>query len=330
MRFHKTPRIAGAGFMADYACTARCRHCLYGCSNRHGAEYVSPEAADRIMAQLAEAGVTSLHIGGGEPFLNFEGLCAVAEAMDRHGIAVDYIETNAFWCVNVSTAAEKLRRLKSLGVDTVMASVDPFHIEFVPLARVYTFVEAAEQARMGYFLWQERFLRRLSALDPSVTHTREELQAALGEHYIADAAREYGVGMNGRALQIARELYGEKPARELLDDAPCTRMLAGRHCHIDLYGSVVPAGCTGIAIPIADFTAADRSGLEDLSRWPVLGRLLTGGAAALYDYAVSLGFPPETRAATKCDLCYRLRRFLRDAAPCPEIGPDAFYTMMED
>ena len=185
-------------------------------------------------------------------------------------------------------------------------------------------------AGMGYFLWKEQFLRRLSALDPSVPHTKEELQAVLGEHYITETAREYGVGMNGRALQIARELYGEKPAPELLDSSPCTRMLAGRHCHVDLYGNVVPAGCTGIAIPIDDFVAGDRSGLYDPERYPALGRLLTGGVAALYEYAVPLGFPADTKAATKCDLCYQLRRFLRETAPTPELGPDAYYDMMEE
>ena len=320
--------IRGAGFMPDYACSAKCRHCLYGCSNKGSRDYVSKEDAERIMAKLEDAGVTSLHVGGGEPFLNFEGLKEVIKAMGRHHIAVDYIETNGFWCVDEDQAAEKLRELRYLGADTVMVSCDPFHIEYVPLSRVVTFCRAAEKAGIGWFVWKEQFFRRLSKLDMTRTHTPEELKEALGEDYLLETAREYGIGMNGRALNLAREIYPLKKAREAAEDRPCERMLRGGHCHIDLYGNVVPAGCTGIAISIEDFTE-HREELTDTEKHPVVARLITGGSAALLDYAVNLGFDEETTAATSCDLCYRLRCFLREKAPHPDIGPDCFYEMME-
>ena len=50
-----------------------------------------------------------------------------------------------------------------------------------------------------YFIWQERFLRRLLKLEHNRTYNRKELEGILGKNYVADTAREYGVGMNGRA-----------------------------------------------------------------------------------------------------------------------------------
>ena len=326
MREHAS--ILGAGFMPDYACTAKCRHCLYGCSNVGSREYVSPEMADSIMERLAALNVTSLHVGGGEPFLNFEGLKAVLKSMRKHRIAVDYIETNAFWCVDQKAAEEKLRMLLELNVDTVMASCDPFHIEYVPLERVITFAEACRSVGMGYFIWKETFFNRLARLDFHRTHTSAELKEALGEDYILETAREYGVGMNGRALSIARELYPLKTADAIASSEPCTRMLLGHHCHIDLYGNVIPAGCTGISIPPETFVL-HREDLYDPEKYPVLSRLLSGGTTALLSYAVTQGFDAETKAATKCDLCYQIRRFLWKKGSSAEIGPDCFYEMMD-
>ena len=325
----KQPMIAGAGFMPNYACTARCRHCLYGCSYKGSREYVSAEKADEIMKRLRAHGVTSMHVGGGEPFLNYEGLKSVLKAMRKHHIGVDYIETNAFWCVDEELAKKRFKELMALGADTIMASCDPFHIEFVPLKNVDIFVRAAEEAGIGYFVWKDQFYRRLAVLDKSRPHTPEELKEVLGEDYIRDTAREYGVGMNGRALTIAREIFTMKPADEAADSQPCTRLLNGFHCHIDLYGNIVPAGCTGIAISLEDFTE-HRDELTDPEKHPVIARLLTGGSKALLEYAVSKGFDPEMKAATACDLCYRIRRFLLKADPSPDIGPACFYEMMEE
>lgn len=324
----KQSAIIGSGFMVSYACTAKCRHCMYGCSYMGSRDYVTPEKAEEIMAELEQAGVTDLHIGGGEPFLNFDGLLEVIRAMNRHRILVDYIETNAFWCTDQAAAEEKLRKLMDLGVETIMASCDPFHNEYVPLDRVTVFVRACRKVGIGYFVWKEQFYRRLSKLDPKEAHSAEELKAALGENYITESAREYGIGMNGRALTIAREMYPARPAAEVAERTQCTRILRGMHCHVDLYGNVVPAGCTGFAIPISDFTE-HRERLTDPEVYPVLSRVLTGGTEALLEFAVSLGFDEKTEAATNCDLCYQIRCYLRKHGSFREIGPDCFYEMME-
>lgn len=260
--------------------------------------------------------------------MRFDALCAAVRALRDNQITVDYIESNAFWCTDRGKVRERLLELRALGVDTVMASVDPFHIEFVPLERPLLLYAAARELGMGCFIWQERFVKRLMALNMRTTHSAQELQAVLGQDYAAQTAREYGLGMNGRALRLAQTLYMQKPAVQVASPRPCASMLSGRHCHVDLYGSVIPGGCPGISIPLTAYF--DKSSpIRDEDAYPVAARLLRGGTAALLAYAKQLGFDERTPCCTNCDLCYRLRSFLLDRQPSHEIAPACFYRMME-
>ena len=66
------------------------------CENR----FIDKETSENTARLLAEANTDSVHIGGGEPFMNFDALCTLISALNKYGIGVDYIETNAFWCVD--------------------------------------------------------------------------------------------------------------------------------------------------------------------------------------------------------------------------------------
>lgn len=330
--FHSCP-IEYSGVIITYACSARCGHCMFAGAPKGSKDFITQEAADRVAKRLARAGVASVHIGGGEPFLRFDVLCEVLSALKRHHVGIDYIETNAFWCKDRETVVQRLKTVSSLGADTVMASVDPFHIEFVPLERPLLLVKTLQELHMGYFVWQERFLRRLLALDIHKTHSPEELRAALGEDYVAETAKEYGLGMNGRALRIAREIFPLRPAREQAEEAPCGKLLSGRHCHVDLYENIIT--CPGISIGFEDFLEAaspktsPKARVRDPEAYPVVSRLLKGGVAALLEYAQEKGFCPDPSGyASKCDLCYQLRKYLLSAAPSPDLAPACFYEML--
>jgi len=285
-------------------------------------DFMDDDTAGRIAHALRRGGADSVHIGGGEPFLNFEALCGLVSALRCQRIAVDYIETNASWCVDEPRARDWLAKLRELGAHCVMASVDPFHIEFVPLERPLRLMRLLETMRIDSFLWQERFLRRLMPLDHTRAHTHAQLKAALGEDYVTKTAAEYGVGPSGRALLIARAMRSAKPAEALLSSKPC-ELLDGRHCHIDLYENVVPGGCPGIAIALEDFLRAD----INVDKYPVAARLMTGGTRALYQYAAQRGFVPGEYISA-CDLCFCMRAYLAEAAPSGDIGPPCFYSAM--
>ena len=210
-------KIQYSGIMTTYQCSASCAHCLYCSSPKAGSGHMDGTAARRICETLRHMGVRSMHIGGGEPFLDLDSLRSTLSAMRDNGIAIDYIETNAFWFRDAQSARELIRELNA----PIMVSVDPFHIEFVPLERPLGLIRLLEEIGWDHFVWQDRYVRRLSGLDKTRGLPRAELRAALGENYLMDAAHEYGLSANGRALTILRGAIRPRPAEELLDDKPC-------------------------------------------------------------------------------------------------------------
>ena len=315
-----------SGIITNYVCTAACRHCMFGSSPDCPKEFIGAEEAERTAALLREAGTESVHIGGGEPFINFPALLELIDALGKYDIAVDYIETNAFWAKDDKVTAERLWELTKRGVTSVMISADPFHIEFVPLERVLNLARHLERQGFDYFIWQERFLRRLMKLDSGRTYTREELEKELGKDYITDTAREYGLGINGRALGIASDLYEKQSAEAFLDASPCRQILRPHHCHFDLYGNAVPSGCPGLAAGMRDYL------MENISeeKYPVMARLMKKGVGALYEYACEHGFvPDEDGYPTKCAFCYAMRSFLVKCAPTRDLSPECFYNEID-
>ncbi|MBQ4354169.1 MAG: radical SAM protein [Clostridia bacterium] len=311
-----------SGIITNYVCTAACRHCMFGSSPDCPKTFITPAAAENLASILEEAKTASVHIGGGEPFVNFPALCSLIDALNRHGIGVDYIETNAFWAKEDDLVRERLWELTKRGVTTVMVSADPFHIEYVPIGRVLRLIRLLGEEGFDYFVWQERYLRRLMRLEHDRTYTRGELEKILGKTYIEDTAREYGLGMNGRALAIASRLYGKQPADALCDSRPCRKILEPHHCHFDLDGNAVPSGCPGLTAEARDYLC----GTIRADRYPVMSRLLEGGTAALYAYAREHGFIPDEKGyPTKCAFCYAMRTYLVKHKPSADLSPACFY-----
>ena len=288
-------------------------------------EYISGEMSEKLARILREAGTHSVHIGGGEPFMNFQALTTLITCLNHQGIGIDYIETNAFWCKNEDFARTRLTQLRSLGVETIMVSVDPFHIEYVPLERPLLLCRLLREYGFDYFVWKERYLRMLSRLDRSRTYSHQELKELLGDHYVTETAREYGLGMNGRALDIADAIYPRHPAEHWLTSQPCNSIGDTAHCHLDLYGNIVPSGCPGLSAEAEDYLNES----FPLSRYPVLARLASGGIGALFDYAEEMGFIPDSKGyPTRCSLCYAMRAFLLEKAPSVDLSPSCFYQGM--
>jgi hypothetical protein len=301
--------------MTTYACTARCAHCLYCSSPRANSGFMTAETADDIARTLRHMGVRSMHIGGGEPFMHRPSLHAAINAMTENGLDVDYIETNAFWYRDDASAMELVRELGA----PIMVSVDPFHAEFVPPEKPLALAAAMEEARWPHFIWQEKFIRRIVPLCRGRRLTRAELREGLGEDYMAETARSYGVSVNGRALGIARSIYAPRPAEELLDGESCG-LTRGMHCHIDLYGNYIPPFCPGLALNIHDLEVVDPE------KYPVFTRLERGGVRALWNYARESGFEPDPDGyITKCDLCIKIRAWLMKRRPSADLGPECFY-----
>jgi hypothetical protein len=286
------------------------------------------EQAAEVCRLLRGSGCRSVHIGGGEPFLNFEGLLAVLRELNKAGIHVEYIETNGFWAgcdsmqrknagvdegpasAGEESPRDKLKRLIAEGGSTLCISVDPFHAEYIPYAAPLRLTRLCEETGMDYFLWKQQFLQELSRLDPARSHSRSEMEAVLARSYLADTARKYGIRMGGRAVNIEEECLPARPVKELLDAVPCRGLLSTNHFHIDMDGFFIPPGCTGLRIPLAELVEGALPG-----KYPVFEALYQGGTDALFNLAAGRGFIPKAAGyPSKCNFCFYARHFL--------AGPD--------
>ncbi len=317
-------RIGSGGVIPVYRCPAACRHCLYGCSNRMNGRYITREQATELAASLRSCGCRAVHIGGGEPFLNFDGLVMLIESLHSYGVKVEYIETNAAWCAD-SLSDDRilamLSKLKGLGADCLLISADPFHVEFVPLKKPLRLINLCKRAGMGYFVWKQSYLDMMSHLDRDKTYTRVELEQELGKDYIIKTANHYGLSYNGRALSIAREFMPKQPIEQLLSDKPCSELLNTNHYHADFNGYYIPPGCTGIGVLLQDL----KESLTE-EKYPVFNLLANTGINGLYEYARQRGFThDEDGYVNRCDLCFSLRKHLLSAAPSADIYPADYY-----
>lgn len=118
------PKPISGGLILSYKCSAECRHCIYACSQRWDADWISEEDLEKILRQLSGKILSNtfgprttglnygLHFTGGEPFLNFELLCKAVEMADKFKIPSTFVETNCFWATDDKSAKEKLKTLK--------------------------------------------------------------------------------------------------------------------------------------------------------------------------------------------------------------------------
>jgi hypothetical protein len=234
---------------------------------------------------LRDGGCRSAHIGGGEPFLDFEGLLTLVRTVTGAGIAVEYIETNAHWAADRQQAVSRLAELKHAGADTLCISSDSYHTEYIPPGLPLSLAEICRDTGFGHFLWQT-----------------------------GRGSLRFG----GRALSIEAEHSPRKPVADIVSAQPCRGLLSGGHFHVDLYGSFIPPGCTGIAIPLEEAVRGIPEG-----KYPAFEALLSGGPAGLLRYAQALGFTPDPGGyPSGCAFCFRIRHWLCEHAPSPELDAE--------
>jgi hypothetical protein len=298
---------------------------MYGCSPEATPGYISEEMAERLCKALRRLGQPSLHIGGGEPFLDADGLAMLVKVMKNNGFQLDYIETNAAWITNSKEQNQRvLEKVMRAGRNIcVMVSADPFHIAYIPFWKTETLIRLLDETGTSSFIWQERYLSLLAKLDARRTYSGDELRQELGYDAYLQCAKEYGMGFNGRALNLLREYGKKQPAESFLEERPCSSLLNTGHFHVDFLGRYVPSGCTGMGILVEDLERELDPGL-----YPTLSRLFSKGLRSLWQYASLKGFMPDPCGyASKCDLCYSIRKHLAMTYgnDHPDLSPVEFY-----
>lgn len=340
----KIPAPVSGGLLLSYKCTAACRHCMYACSPKWKADWISEEDLEKILSQLAGKIQPSpyghqdislnhgLHFTGGEPFMNFDLLCKAAEIASGLKIPSLFVETNCFWCTNDQTTREKLLILHDIGLRGIMISVNPFYLEYVPFERTERAVRiSSEIFRYNTAVYQVEYYRRFKALGIKGKVPFDEY---LQLENRTDFARNTEFFIMGRAPYSLKNeldhLYPKYPSSNLVN-MPCSPpFLRSWHNHFDNYGNYIPGYCGGITL--GDCRELDdllEHGI-DLGKYPVLKYLISDNLQGLIQFAVDYGYQEnETGYYSKCHLCTDIRKYLIDKYDFKELKPDGFYMNIE-
>ena len=318
-------RLQAGGVITNYFCTSACGHCLYFCSPRWKKEYINSETLIRIFEKIKSLGCHSVHVGGGEPFLDMDGLKEVLEVANFSGVSIEYIETNSSWFSGRESAVEILSSLNTRGLSTLLISMSPFHNEHIPFYKVKGVIEACKEANVNVFPWIAEFYPEIDGFDDRATHALMEYEEKYGRDYLSRIPSRYWIHFGGRALKTFSGVYETKSYLVILSSnkGGCRELLDVSHFHVDLFGNYIPGLCSGLAISYADLGG----GLATRD-YPLLTTLYRKGIAGFFDLAASQhGFQPSREYLSKCDLCLEIRSYLvlERKIDSLELQPKGFY-----
>jgi hypothetical protein len=318
-------RLISGGLITTYSCSSSCRHCLYRCHPGRERQHIDTETTSANLKTIDSLGCDSIHIGGGEPFLDFASLLQILELCQQHHIQVEYIETNASWFNSIEQVSPKLRELLPRGVSTLLISISPFHNEHIRFSKTKGLIQACRRAGLNVFPWISGFIDDMEPFDENKTHSLKEFRQHFGAGYDRDVLRRYWISPGGRALEWLRNVWPLKSLNTILDEfsQPCHELAETSHFHIDLYGNYVPGLCSGLAIRREDLGSP-----LDPKKYPLITLLYHQGIQGLYALAQeSFGFHPRDDYIHKCELCDHIRTELasRTNEYDQELAPREFY-----
>ena len=255
------------------------------------------------------------HLGGGEPFLDFDKLLRVQRLATEFGIPIEYVETNVGWCTSEEIANERFTQLKDAGLRCVLISSSPFHAEYIPLSRIITAVKVGYEVfgPNGVILWIPEFYRQLSEIRTDGLISLDEYIEHVGKGVARVMLRsEYSLITGGRIGYELADLYERGPAECCQNDQCKPELLESGHVHFDPYGNLIPSFCAGISLGDARDLESLMNNL-DLNRLPIVQVLAESGPYALYEFAVrELGYQPLKKGYVgKCHLCVDVRRWIK-------------------
>ena len=312
-----------AGLLLTYKCNCACAFCYYKCSpDKDGLMPVETAIGAWHSLRILAGDDAKIHITGGEPFLYWDHLQEVLKAAKNEKLGkADLIETNGFWAVTDTIAAQRLKRLDELGLHRLKISIDPFHQEYVDIE------PARRLARMtieilGSDRVQIRWRKYLD--DPT---EMKGLSPAEREQVYLRAMKDYPCRFTGRAAGKLAQLVTGEPIENLAGLNCRSDFLGAKGVHIDPFGNVFSGTCSGIIIG-----NVNRTPLEDIwkqfspDRHELVHTLFNVGPAGLLEAAIKRGFRAKETYADKCHLCTQIRQiFFDNGLENAEIGPSECY-----
>lgn len=316
-------KLTSGGLLVNYRCQANCAHCMYMCSPQREEGYIAPELAAQVFQTAKRLGCPSMHLSGGEPFLEPARLFEIIEVANREQMPIAYVETSASWCTDDDITRHCLFRIKELGVECVSISISPYQAEFIPADYMFRCTSIGRELDLSVYVYQDEFVPDVAALPTEQTHTLSEFTQHFGQRYFHELPSRFGLSMTGRALITHKDTLPTVPIGRINHmQRSCAELTNRSHFHVDMHGRYIPPGCVGISIPL------DALGQElDPEEFPIFTRLCLS-PKHLLDYCKALGYCAEGNYYNRCHLCQCLRAFLFERFPgkYKELQPDEFYT----
>jgi organic radical activating enzyme len=320
MKF-KIPRLLSGGLIVNYACSSKCGHCHYNSSPQREKDYINVETAKEIFLFLKRNGCHSVHIGGGEPFLQIEKLKDILKVAQEEHIHIEYIETNSTWFKTEQQTIEVLQELQNLNVNMLLISISPLHNEYIPFQKVEGLINACQKQQVSVFPWIKDFAPDIAQMDKTKTHSLEEYKELFGDDYKENIISRYGLSIGGRAIETFRDSYADKDYKDILkEQPPCSSYFTDTsHFHIDLYGKYIPRHCVGFQFDIEDVENE-----IDGIKYPFSNIIYRQGIKGAFEYATNAGFNPKNSYISACEMCEDIRNYLLIKHE-NDIGPIGFY-----
>ncbi|MFC1884126.1 radical SAM protein [Thermodesulfobacteriota bacterium] len=317
--------LDSGGVITNYYCSSNCRHCLYACGPRWKKIYMDELMAETSMKKIKSLGCNSIHVGGGESFLNLDGLKIVLGVAERLGLNIEYVETNSSWYQDKRSACKTLLSLKKRGLSTLLISMSPFHNEYIPFYKVKGVLEACREAGVSPFPWMPGLYHEIDFFNEKSTHSLSEYTNRYGEDYLKGLPSRYWIHLGGRALQTFSKVLSLSPLENIINSNAkgCSELLNVSHFHIDLFGNYIPGLCSGLSINCKDI------GVEIPEKeYPFLTTLYFEGIEGFLDIASrELGFRAVDAYLSKCHLCFDIRKYLtlERETESSELQPKGIY-----
>ena len=311
--------------MLTYKCNNTCQHCLYCCSPKSSDEVMSEEMVDRTMLALSkERSLDGIHFGGGECSLFFDRLLYAVRCAVKHGVQLDYLETNGGWCVDDQTAMDGFKRLRDAGLPGVLISASLFHLEFIPLNVTKTAIRAACKVFGGVFVWTDEVLRLMERLpDHDKKYSIQESCRLLGINPSDGSLWQIHSYLNpcGRAARRLGEGLRWYSVEKFSGDSCGRTFQSTSHFHFDPYGNLFTGHCPGISVANVD----DLHPTVSESTAPFFTTLCDGGPVEAWKRHATKFEPDTAGYIGKCHFCLELRSHLFEQNTFAELRPAEMY-----
>ncbi len=286
---------------------------------------MSETMIERTMTALAkERSLDGIHFGGGECTLFFDRLLYAIRSAVRHGVRIDYLETNGGWCVDEQTAINGFKKLRDAGLPGVLISASLFHLEFIPLNVTKTAIRAANRVFGGAFVWTGEVLRLMERLpDHDKKYPLHESCRLLGIDPSDGTLWNIHSYLNpcGRAAKRLSDGLKRYPVEKFEGDACGRTFRSTSHFHIDPHGNLFTGHCPGISIA----NVGDLHPAVDAETAPFFTALCDGGPVEAWKRHAPEFEPDAAGYIGKCHFCLELRQHLFERNEFDELRPTEMY-----